>query len=53
MDVDAVLKDGSNRIATLDLAKAFDKVNRKTVHEDYKKVLNPKRTDMLLHASRT
>lgn len=36
LDVDAVLKEGRNSIATLNLAKAYDKVNCQTLLQDCK-----------------
>lgn len=40
LEVDVVVKGGKNRIATLHLAKAYDKINRMTLLQDCKQVIN-------------
>lgn len=47
VDVDAAVKAGQNKIATLGLAKAYDKVNRELLIEDCKKVLDGDTISML------
>lgn len=46
IDLDAVVRDGSNRIDTIDLAKAYDRFNRRILLGDCKKVLETELTDM-------
>lgn len=47
LDVDALLKSGTNKIATFDLAKGYDSVNRRTLIEDFEKTLDDRLTKML------
>lgn len=37
-DVDTLMKHGMNKIATFDLTKAYDRVNRKTLVKYFKKI---------------
>lgn len=46
LDVDAVVKEGKNSIATLNLAKSYDNFNRQILLQDCKQVLNAESTYM-------
>lgn len=47
LDVDAIVKDGRNKIATLDLAKAYDKVNRKILLNECDGILDQNTRSMI------
>lgn len=47
MDVDAIVKGGNDRIATLDLSKAYDKVNRSLFMQNCREVLDRRTLAML------
>lgn len=47
MDVNAVVINWKNQIATLDVIKSYDKVRRRILLDDFKKVLETKLIDML------
>lgn len=47
LDVDAVVRSGRNKVATLDLVKAYDKVNRSLLLCDCERALNKGVTKML------
>lgn len=47
LDVDAVVREGKSLVATLDLAKAYDKVNRNILLQDCKLALCDPLTDMI------
>lgn len=47
LDVDAVVRAGREKIAALDMPKAYDKVVRKQLLQDCAKVLRPSVTSML------
>lgn len=48
MDVDAVVKSCNNRVATLDMAKAYDKLIRSVLVQDCKKGLSPNLAKMIM-----
>lgn len=39
-DVEAIVRGGNNRVETLDLKKAYDRLNRSLLIEDLKKTLD-------------
>lgn len=47
LDVDAVVKGCYNKIGTLDLSKAYYKINRKQLLKDCQTTLDKKKVDML------
>lgn len=47
IDVNALIKEGHHRLATLDLSKAYDKVNRLVLWEDYKSRADANTLNML------
>lgn len=47
LDMNVVIREGRNKIATLDLSKAYEKVVRKTLLEDCLKTLSVEITEMM------